>query len=547
MATHILKATWYYYSNSTMNSFEESTLKDHIEYQKNNYTSYVANLLIVMFKQTTGLSIIKKARILTAALTRLDIKLVQFLFDNFNYTMPEVLKACEILDSRRNIAALNKKLEKVKNKNKISKIKSIIANTSNLQEDLHLSLSKRKIELIKIYWIRKLTATELENYTIQYPPWYWKRLIDLMHLRPDDFALSWFSSYIFTGECPESSLAYQCKNVNAENIVGVVTKYKPSFNYLKAHCEKLLTKEVKKIVCEYTSLDDILTNWKNYFADADVTELVIMRLNNNDKLEMSYGELIKKIQCLYDANKPLADILISEAEKRLLDYELQIEQPVVILGDASGSMSVAIKTSSIIMSVLCKICNAEMNLFRDTNETITTLPRSVVDVITMSNNYKAYGATSPAASLYPYLAENKVVKTFIVVTDEEENLGYNGSGVYDDSFFDAVFEKYYKTVYPAKLVFVSFVPDNKDGFMVSCLKKKINGIEKDIIQFRLNRNSPDLRKLDTMLEVLSRGHNYNDIYNDLLESIANVDDKLEAGKAKLLYESNDNLSDVVYI
>ena len=37
---------------------------------------------------------------------------------------------------------------------------------------------------------------------------------------------------------------------------------------------------------------------------------------------------------------------------------------------------------------------------------------------------KATGGTAPAASLYPYYQDKKVVKTFIVVTDEEENQGF---------------------------------------------------------------------------------------------------------------------------
>ena len=36
------------------------------------------------------------------------------------------------------------------------------------------------------------------------------------------------------------------------------------------------------------------------------------------------------------------------------------------------------------------------------------------------------GATAPAASLWPFYERKEIVKTFIVVTDEEENTSCNG-------------------------------------------------------------------------------------------------------------------------
>lgn len=38
----------------------------------------------------------------------------------------------------------------------------------------------------------------------------------------------------------------------------------------------------------------------------------------------------------------------------------------------------------------------------------------------------ANGGTAPAASLFPFWDKKEIVKTFIVVTDEEENQSFNG-------------------------------------------------------------------------------------------------------------------------
>ena len=44
----------------------------------------------------------------------------------------------------------------------------------------------------------------------------------------------------------------------------------------------------------------------------------------------------------------------------------------------------------------------------------------------MAVTVTARGGTAPAASLYPFYKNAEVVKTFIVVTDEEENQSCNG-------------------------------------------------------------------------------------------------------------------------
>jgi hypothetical protein len=45
----------------------------------------------------------------------------------------------------------------------------------------------------------------------------------------------------------------------------------------------------------------------------------------------------------------------------------------------------------------------------------------VSDVLEIAYMTKASGSTSPTASLVPYYDRRKVIKTFIIVMDEEEN------------------------------------------------------------------------------------------------------------------------------
>ena len=46
---------------------------------------------------------------------------------------------------------------------------------------------------------------------------------------------------------------------------------------------------------------------------------------------------------------------------------------------------------------------------------------SIYQVLQLAVDTRAGGGTTPAASLWPFYEKKEVVKTFIVVTDEEEN------------------------------------------------------------------------------------------------------------------------------
>nr|QBK88423.1 MAG: uncharacterized protein LCMiAC01_01000 [Mimivirus LCMiAC01] len=495
----------------------ESTLKNHIDLQTSNYNEYIINL-ILLDKYDVKFTIVKKARILAASMTRNDNVLSAYLLFRNDYDLPAVVKTCEILDSRRYINSLEKKTDRIKNKKKLSKHKSIIENTKKLNEGLPVSLSKSKIKFITRHWINLITKEDIENQAIQYAPKLWKKLIDLFHLKPNNFKLEWFPSYIFGKDYPTYSKSYKCSNITKDNIIDIVNTYQPSYIYLKTNYKTLITDDILKIIYEYTPLEDVMKYWKDFSVDY-YRKKTIDRLQTDEPFNIPYGELMKRILALKKRkeNKELVDTLINISEQKLDEYIIEIEQPVVVFGDASGSMDIAIKTSTIIASILCKIANAKMHLFRSIDEPIDKPPKNVHDVIEMGMKCIAGGGTAPAASLYPYLERKEIVKTFIIVTDEEENVNYK------EQSFSSIFKQYWETIYQSKLIFVSFVSDNKDGYMVSDLKKEIPGVEKNIIQFRLNYSKPDLRKLDTLLNTMEMESDaYNKIFNFLFEKIKNM-------------------------
>ena len=118
-------------------------------------------------------------------------------------------------------------------------------------------------------------------------------------------------------------------------------------------------------------------------------------------------------------------------------------------------------------------------------------------------------STSPASSLYDYYQRGKVVKTFIVVTDEEENTGYDRSSSWyhqnKEAFFAKLYKDYSDKIYPAKLIFISFTKPNSDGFMVKDLKERLgeSRFAEYVDVYKFDIRNPDLNRLDLVLEKMS--------------------------------------------
>ena len=187
----------------------DSAIREHIDSQNKNYAEYVATLSLLFYEYNIDFTILKLAKILVAALIRHDGEFAKFLLRDGRYELPVILKTCDILDSKRLHKQLSKKTEKIKNKKKVSKHKSVLANLAALNEGLEgLSLTKAKIKFIKENWVKQIPQDKLEFMALLYPTKHWKNLIDIFHLKPEHFQLSWFTSYIFTKEAPLDSIVY---------------------------------------------------------------------------------------------------------------------------------------------------------------------------------------------------------------------------------------------------------------------------------------------------------------------------------------------------
>ena len=497
---------------------KDSKIMEHLSNLNFNRDSYIDT-----FKQmsSSGSTFTTETygKVIAVAVHLFEKDFCNYLFTLSSVTLPSILKACEILDSRRLINQLKNKLDqykKYKIKPKKSKI-SIIQNKLKLLEILNpekeFSLTSSKIKIFK-KWVNNIPKDKLEFYALTYDLKYWKELADTLHLKSTDFVCEWFVNYVYNKPIPEDCIVNVCKKINQTTVDDYITKYKPDFNFIK-NLKLKLNNESKLEMVKYTNIDTVLW-WFDEVKTQSVADYLVNQIKEGIEINLPYGLLVSRCIEIKNTYNTLYEQLLRVCDDKLKKYKLSLEQPIVVLGDGSGSMEIAIKTSSIIASILTAICKAELRIFRNKDELISNPPRNVKDVVLFNQYIKAYSSTSPASSIFPYLKDNKKVNTFIIVTDEEENAMVKTS-VYNyyqrvitnknhcpnnppiNMNFMQVYQEYRNKINPAKLIFISFLNNGKEGKMVSQLLKTHPEWKEDIQQFVFDRNDPDLSKLDSVL------------------------------------------------
>jgi uncharacterized membrane protein YgcG len=600
---------------------ENESLSVNLEYYESNKHKYTTDIQL-LYQNKVEFTIMTKAKLIAIALHKHDHEFAKFLLKEAK--MVEVLKACEILDSRRYTVQLHKKLAcYTKNSNtskqKLNKLNDELKQYQNLNDNVHMSLTQSKATIIINHWIKQLPKDQLEFYAIMYELSIWKKLINLLHTKTTDFQLDWFQKYVYGEKAPLNSFVSKSSSIDKDNVYDIIQEYKPVYNFLRSHkiIKELLINDnkLKGMIAEYTPLNVILWFYWEELHCPEVDKILVKRLDE-EQVNLPYGKLVDRLMLfptkiiypdtdnlephydsfanrgsmargrgishytsrggrgssnsrgghgfsyrggrgssnnrggrgssngrgrgtmirgrggywfqnsdnydddIYDQihnmdyeNLPIEELLSKDrellfnkllaiAEDKLKRYAIKLDDPTVVLCDASGSMEIAIKTSSIVTSILVAVCRSALHVF-NSEDKVMEAPENVVEAIKFSNTCKAEGGTSPAASLYPYYSEKKEVKTFIIITDEQENEGYKGMS------FASMFKEYLQMFPDTKLIFISFLEKEDKGFMCNQLKAVIP--EYTPIQFRFDPSRPDLTKLDHILGSISKiDSDYND-------------------------------------
>jgi len=453
-----------------------------------------------------------KSRSLAAAFCRNDKELIDYYLNhNKNFGFVDVLKALIILDAKRNKRALETKIERISKTGSVMKaqnmtlLKNNIHNFEKIQPKVG-SCSGALARKIK-KWVQKYSQEDLEYFALNFPTAPWKKLADIVHLNPTkDFPNApWFLPYCFGEELPKGSKVERCKNITNQNVNEIVAEFELPYSFLKNYKDNLNEKSKEKIANQEKKLDTLIWYYED-LACPEVNNVIKRRLECGEKVELGYGKLMERLIILkYPKEKSLLEsvsiysLMIPLAEKQLANFKSVIPSPVSVIGDASGSMSVAIKTATIISSLLTAICSAKLSFFKSDNFYSNKKPANIDEVLEVAYTTKAGGSTAPAASLVPYYDSKEIIKTFIMVTDEEENKRAQTNDGQSWTFYE-LFMEYRKTVFPASLIFVSFLA-SQHGRSQMYDKFVKNNVD-DVQQFKFDKARPDLTKLDSILGII---------------------------------------------
>eukprot|EP01132_Coremiostelium_polycephalum_P004295 gene4295-5370_t len=352
-------------------------------------------------------------------------------------------------------------------------------------------------------WLKSFPEKTLEFFALGQPKEIWKKMADVLHLSPKDFQADWFLPVIFGQDAPEgtSIREFTPDDLPIEKLTELISKFRPSYSYIRKRIQpEKIPDDLKLIIVGYEDLNTVLW-WYHELATFNVDMLISQRLKTESISELSYGVLIEKAMYFQKQGIPIFKDLvpiISDNIKRFTS-KLSLPPPLATLGDASASMDVAIRLSTIIGSMVTSLTpNASLRFFNDAPIWAPIDINSFSDVFNVSNIIKGSGTTSPSAGLYPIYSNKEKLKYLVVVTDEEENQPYKGFN------FTQLYSKYIKEVIgdeeQCKIVFVSFLDQTETGRMSTDLKEQLDITP---LQFKLDKNRPDVKKIDDMITILS--------------------------------------------
>jgi hypothetical protein len=369
-------------------------------YLKSSFGLYISTLFTLLHR---GVEVSKSSRprILAVLWCNQYHKIAQYLLQEFDtiFQLPEVLRALQLLDSGRRARAAEKRLVRLNNdgckkKKKLGVLKSIIKESKNEPSPGSGTVSGSLAVRIR-KWIATIPAAKLAYFALSLPRDNWKELADIIHSAPSDFSLPWFQNYIFTGQFPPDSVlavkdALKTDGSNLETILQTYANNQIPYTFVRTHCGvNNISADAKAAMAAYTPLDTLIW-YHEEIATPVVNQIIKQRLQQgNEKVKLGYGKLMERLLYFQRTNQmDFFDLLIPFADERLRAIKLDMEAPVVVIGDASYSMDVAIRTSTIIASVLTLLTDAELKFFHTEAFNSPKAVASVSDVLQVAEQVK---------------------------------------------------------------------------------------------------------------------------------------------------------------
>lgn len=363
-------------------------------------------------------------------------------------------------------------------------------------------------------WFRRIPAAALEYLLLTCELEAlkaWRHVMDCVHAKPDDFALSFFPAVVFCGRqhVPTDHMVHMCygEALNVGSLPALCSSFPRLANAYalvhKAVPPSQMSDTSKAWFAQRAPLSDVIWWYEELHCPGSEAALM-QRLSQPDadlsegQYDISFGKLMERYMVFQGMGASFAPLLASRAEAALgslVQHHPTTGLRVAILGDASGSMEVAVRTAAILGGLLSSVMDARLEFFDAGIRPQGLQPKSAAEVLDVATGTPAYGTTNPAAALQAFVDAGERIDLFVLVTDEGENGTSRGSS------FAQLMKQYKRDVHAgAQVFFISFLPPNVTaGPMQVALAQLGIGAH----SFKLDLHRPDLSKFSGLLGKLN--------------------------------------------
>jgi len=345
----------------------------------------------------------------------------------------------------------------------------------------------------------------------------WKKLADLVHFHPDDFALSYFLPFVYGEALPEDSLVHAMQCLVDAKPEEMVPQFKAlaaahsqiyeHFNFLRTQPHLLRVREIAEDLVHKIPLSTAIWYLEELAQSShDIPAIVGRRLKTEDwskehsKVTASFGKLVERVLTFQSKRwNSLAQDLVAVAGMRLSalkeTWSEQRKGNIVVLGDASASMTSAIQAATIMATMISVCFGAELSFFNgDFLASPYPRPSTVEQTLQNCRTIRASGCTSLAAALWPYYAQKQKVDRIFLVSDEGENSACHGFN------FAELLQQYKKEVHEHVELIIICV-DSGERYFRDSLESR--GISYKVVT--IDGARPDLTKFDALLGQMALG------------------------------------------
>ena len=200
---------------------------------------------------------------------------------------------------------------------------------------------------------------------------YWRPLADMVHLSPKDLSLAWFMDCVFDkAPAPADSrvqmikeLADGSKDGAARDVASKIDELDLDVTYIRrVFAGRNLTEDAKLALARKAPLDQVVWWWDDGLASPAASAIVQERIRSGEAVGLGYGKLVERLMKFARADASQCafyDDLVAAAQAKLelIGTSLPLEQPVLVIGDASASMQVCVHRDVDDHRAACTITN----------------------------------------------------------------------------------------------------------------------------------------------------------------------------------------------